>query len=125
MTDICPFAVIKLTLFYCSNCQLKSRIFLLFAACFASLRSILVVDLLGLEKLTNAFGLLLLFQGIAAVLGTPMAGAFMEATASYDASFYLSGSLILLSAVICYPLNAINRWEREKNKEVGKEANIV
>lgn len=45
-----------------------------FPAVFASLRSILVVDLLGLEKLTNAFGLLLLFQGVAAAIGAPLAG---------------------------------------------------
>ena len=44
------------------------------AACFASLRSILIVELMGLDKLTNAFGLLLLFQGIAAVIGSPLAG---------------------------------------------------
>nr|XP_012215074.1 PREDICTED: monocarboxylate transporter 12-B isoform X3 [Linepithema humile] len=79
---------------------------------FASLRSILVVDLLGLEKLTNAFGLLLLFQGVAATVGAPLAGAFMDATGSYEASFYLSGSLILISAVICYPLKRINMWEK-------------
>ncbi|XP_070524610.1 monocarboxylate transporter 12 isoform X2 [Cardiocondyla obscurior] len=81
---------------------------------FASLRSILVVDLLGLEKLTNAFGLLLLFQGVAATVGAPLAGAFMDATGSYDASFYLSGSLMLMSAVICYPLKRINTWERRQ-----------
>ncbi|XP_050589766.1 monocarboxylate transporter 12-B isoform X3 [Bombus affinis] len=82
---------------------------------FASLRSILVVDLLGLEKLTNAFGLLLLFQGVAAAVGAPLAGIFMDATGSYDASFYLSGSLIFLSAVICYPLKRVNVWETKKN----------
>ncbi|KAG7202991.1 hypothetical protein KM043_010123 [Ampulex compressa] len=86
---------------------------------FAALRSILVVDLLGLEKLTNAFGLLLLFQGVAASIGTPLAGAFMDATGSYDASFYLSGSLILFSAVICYPLKRINDWENREQKAVG------
>lgn len=32
-------------------------------AAFSALRSIIVVDLLGLEKLTNAFGIILLFQG--------------------------------------------------------------
>ncbi|XP_020297605.1 monocarboxylate transporter 12 isoform X3 [Pseudomyrmex gracilis] len=84
---------------------------------FASLRSILVVDLLGLEKLTNAFGLLLLFQGVAATVGAPIAGAFMDATGSYDASFYLSGSLILLSAVICYPLKRINTWEKKRREQ--------
>ncbi|XP_043792167.1 monocarboxylate transporter 3-like isoform X2 [Apis laboriosa] len=84
---------------------------------FASLRSILVVDLLGLEKLTNAFGLLLLFQGVAAAIGAPLAGVFMDATGSYESSFYLSGSLILLSAVICYPLKRVNLWETKKNAD--------
>ncbi|XP_043475276.1 monocarboxylate transporter 14-like [Leptopilina heterotoma] len=79
---------------------------------FASLRSIIVVDLVGLEKLTNAFGLLLLFQGMAAAIGSPLAGLFRDLTGSYNASFYISGSLILLSAIICYPLKRINEWEK-------------
>jgi MFS transporter, MCT family, solute carrier family 16 (monocarboxylic acid transporters), member 14 len=49
-------------------------IFGITCACFSALRSIIVVDLLGLEKLTNAFGILLLFQGVAAVIGSPLAG---------------------------------------------------
>jgi hypothetical protein len=32
---------------------------------YISLTSIILVDLLGLEKLTNAFGLLILFRGVA------------------------------------------------------------
>lgn len=87
------------------------------AACFASLRSILLVDLMGLEKLTNAFGLCLLFQGVAAAIGSPMAGAFMDATGSYDASFYLSGSLILISGIMCYPLNMISQWEKKRENK--------
>lgn len=84
-----------------------------------------MVDLLGLEKLTNAFGLLLLFQGVAAIFGAPIAGAFTEATGSYDAGFYLSGSLILASAVMCYPLNYINRREMEKkNKAENKSVPV-
>ncbi|KAK7869035.1 hypothetical protein R5R35_002983 [Gryllus longicercus] len=93
-----------------------ASVFGLAMACFASLRSIVIVDLLGLDKLTNAFGLLLLFQGIAAVIGSPLAGSFMEATGSYDASFYLSGGLILVSAIIIYPLNRVNRWEKARAK---------
>lgn len=64
-------------LFFCviSTYKLNNKIFkILLTACFASLRTIIVVDLLGLEKLTNAFGLLLLFQGVAAVIGPPLAG---------------------------------------------------
>lgn len=112
---------------YVSKCFPFTFVLLLFilcffSACFASLRSILVVELLGLERLTNAFGLLLLFQGIAACIGAPMAGEFFNATGSYDYSFYLSGSLILASAVICYPLNMINRWEKRRLGVVQQKA---
>jgi len=93
-----------------------TSVFGLAIACFASLRSILIVELMGLDKLTNAFGLLLLFQGIAAAIGSPLAGLFMDATGSYDASFYLSGSLILVSAILCYPLKRLNAWEMQKSK---------
>lgn len=53
-----------------------TAIFGMACACLSALRSIIVVDLLGLDKLTNAFGIILLFQGIAAVIGSPLAGEF-------------------------------------------------
>lgn len=40
-----------------------------FLGTYVSLTSVVLVDLLGLKKLTNAFGLILLFQGIASILG--------------------------------------------------------
>lgn len=43
---------------------------------YVGLTSVVLVDLLGLEKLTNAFGLLLLFQGIASLIGPPIAGDY-------------------------------------------------
>ncbi|KAI9554053.1 putative monocarboxylate transporter 13-like [Daphnia sinensis] len=84
-------------------------------ACFASLRSILMVELLGLENLTNAFGLCLMFTGVSATVGGPLASMFFDATNDYDASFYLSGSMILISGILCYPLGYINRWEKRRN----------
>lgn len=44
------------------------------AGAYVGLTSVILVDLLGLEHLTNGFGLLLLFQGVASFLGPPMAG---------------------------------------------------
>lgn len=43
---------------------------------YVGLTSVILVDLLGLENLTNAFGLLLLFQGIASFVGPPIGGEF-------------------------------------------------
>jgi len=99
---------------------LYSCIFGMSIACFASLRSILIVELLGLNKLTNAFGLLCLFQGMAAFVGSPLAGFLRDATGTYAVSFYVAGFLILLSGVMCYPIHIINTWEikRKEKKEI-------
>ena len=43
-------------------------------AVFVSLRSILLVELLGIDVLTKSFGILILFQGIATMVGAPLAG---------------------------------------------------
>lgn len=89
------------------------------------MRSIIAVDLMGIEKLTNAFGILMLFQGLAAVVGTPIAGALYDATNSYDYSFYFAGILITISAILCYPLKIINRWEKKRALEMSKVSPTV
>ncbi|OXA42588.1 Monocarboxylate transporter 5 [Folsomia candida] len=98
-------------------------VFGLAMAFYASLRSILLVELLGLEKLTNAFGLTLLFQGIASILGTPLAGFLYEATGAYHIPFWVAGSFIIFSGVMCYPLNCVKRWEDDRNKKKDKAEN--
>lgn len=94
-------------------------------AAFASLRSILLVELLGLEKLTNAFGLLLLFQGIAALFGSPVAGAFVDATKSYNLTFYVFGGIFAFSGLMCIPLRYLKDWEDKRNeKKAEKEMDM-
>lgn len=41
-----------------------------------SLTSIILVESISLERFTNAYGLLLLVQGIANLVGPPLAGIF-------------------------------------------------
>lgn len=76
---------------------------------YTCLTPIVLVDLLGLKKLSNSFGLVLLFQGIGAVSGPPIAGAIYESTKSYDDSFYLMGACILFSGLMLYPVPCIRR----------------
>jgi len=44
-------------------------------ATWISLTSIVLCDLLGLQKLTNSFGLLSLMRGVASMIGPPIAGS--------------------------------------------------
>lgn len=46
-------------------------------------------------------------------------GWFFDITGSYDYSFYLSGGAILLSGIMCYPLNAIATWEKKYFDDTG------
>lgn len=51
-----------------------SGAFGLFIAANYSLTSIILVELITLERFTNAYGLLLLVQGVANLIGPPLAG---------------------------------------------------
>ncbi|XP_045207405.1 monocarboxylate transporter 13-like isoform X3 [Mercenaria mercenaria] len=96
-------------------------------AVFVSLRSIIVVELLGIDKLTNSFGLLILCQGLSTFIGSPIAGALFDATGNYLASFYLAGVVICLSGLICLPLRRLSRWEkaREDKKMEDQKKNDI
>lgn len=48
----------------------------IFIAANYSLTSIILVEVITLERFTNAYGLLLLVQGIANLMGPPLAGKF-------------------------------------------------
>lgn len=48
-----------------------------FIAANYSLTSIILVELITLEKFTNAYGLLLLIQGVANLIGPPLAGKLL------------------------------------------------
>ncbi|CAB0045224.1 unnamed protein product [Trichogramma brassicae] len=91
---------------------------------FASLRSIIVVDLMGLEKLTNAFGLLLLFQGVGAVVGSPIASAFVDGTGSHTLAFYFAG--FDHHTLGCHLLPVAHRInEKEKRQQALREVPIL
>jgi len=81
---------------------------------YVGLTSVVLVDLLGLDKLTNAFGLLLMFQGIASVIGPPIIGALKDWIGDYDAGFYFAGTMIFLSGAMLFAIPSIQRALKNK-----------
>ncbi|XP_012284043.1 uncharacterized protein LOC105701680 [Orussus abietinus] len=77
-----------------------SGAFGLFIAANYSLTSIILVELITLERFTNAYGLLLLVQGLANLMGPPLAGWLYDITGTYNLSFYLAGFFIALSGAL-------------------------
>lgn len=88
---------------------------------YISLTSIILVDLLGLDKLTNAFGLLILFRGAAAIVGSPLAGAIYDATQTYSIPFFVAGGLFGLSAIFSFSAPAFKRFRKQEEAPVHVE----
>ena len=59
-----------------------------------TLTSVLLVDVLGLDQLTSAFGLLIMFRGLATILGPPIAGAVYRCAVLRSICKYIVYSLL-------------------------------
>uniref|UniRef100_A0A1B6MCW1 Major facilitator superfamily (MFS) profile domain-containing protein n=1 Tax=Graphocephala atropunctata TaxID=36148 RepID=A0A1B6MCW1_9HEMI len=116
-------------------------IFGLAISAYISLTSIILVDLLGLDKLTNAFGLLILFRGAAAIVGSPIAGMVYDATLSYRYPFFMASGFFLLSTIASFiapllkscspqeeppaPGDALTPIDEDEEEEDGEELTII
>merc|ERR1719447_1444707 len=87
-----------------------------FVAAYISLTSIVLVDLLGLDNLTSAFGLLVLYRGVSSMVGPPVAGAVYDATQSYDISFYMAGGFLILASLISFAAQILQKKKKVSEK---------
>ncbi|XP_033169755.1 monocarboxylate transporter 12 [Drosophila mauritiana] len=83
---------------------------------YVGLTSVILVDLLGLDKLTNAFGLLLLFQGIASFIGPPIGGWMYDLTDSYAPAFLMAGLMIAISGLVMFAIPPLQRLQARKSE---------
>ncbi|KAI0225142.1 hypothetical protein LSAT2_023935 [Lamellibrachia satsuma] len=82
-------------------------------ASFISLQSIILVELIGLDMLTNAFILMCLFKGTGCYVGPPLAGWLCDMFPGQQAAFYLSGSAMTLAGLLSFTLRPLaNRKKR-------------
>lgn len=56
----------------------------------------MTTKVVGMDRLTEAYGILMFFGGFSIMLGPPVAGWIYDWMHSYDLAFYFSGSFVLL-----------------------------
>ncbi|KAI6234770.1 MFS domain-containing protein [Aphelenchoides fujianensis] len=84
---------------------------------YVCLTSVVLVDLVGLEKLTNGLGLLLLVQGIATFVGPPIAGQLYDLSKRYDWTFVFCGVCLFVSGLMLFTIPCIRRRRAEGRHE--------
>ncbi|OTF82469.1 hypothetical protein BLA29_003384, partial [Euroglyphus maynei] len=97
-------------------------LFGLFISAYVCLTSVILVDMLGLERLTNAFGLLCLFRGAASLVGPPLAGALFDMTQSYHITFAASGILLIISSIMAFFIKSTG--DRTVEQEPDNECDV-
>lgn len=90
----------------------------IFTAFLSAMRPIVFVKVLGLDKLTNAFGLSAVVIGVGVLSGTPIASALFEMSESFLTAFVLSGVLFILSGLLIILAFHVFSWQelRQTNK---------
>ncbi|XP_048759547.2 monocarboxylate transporter 9-like [Ostrea edulis] len=65
-----------------------------------ALDTVIVVEIVGIDKLANSYGLTMMMQGLANIIGPPVAGLLYDMSGSYDHTFIAGGVFIAFSGLI-------------------------
>ncbi|KAK3529447.1 hypothetical protein QTP70_031094 [Hemibagrus guttatus] len=86
-----------------------------------SITPYMTAKVVGIERLTEAYGILMFFGGFGIMLGPPVVGWFYDWLQSYDLAFYFSGSCVLLGGVQLL-LFALSCWDKTHDSSPKPEA---
>ncbi|CAF1146249.1 unnamed protein product [Didymodactylos carnosus] len=80
-----------------------------------SLLPSIICDVVGLDRYTNAFGILFLFRGVTSIIGPPAAGYVKDATSRYDMAFAIGGAMIIIAACFHFTLGCFGLSKAEQS----------
>ena len=95
------------------------HLFFLFLANYA-LTSPILVNLVSLEQFSNAYGFLLLVQGVSNLLGPPFAGFLYDVYKIWHYTFGLGGLFIVLSGLLLLILPCLRQVKLLGNQRLSQ-----
>ena len=87
-----------------------------------SLTSPILVELVSLEQFSNAYGLLLLVQGISNLVGPPFAGYLYDITKKWFYTFGLGGIFIAFSGFLLLAIPCLKRARRLRQRHCSNNS---
>ncbi|CAF1062959.1 unnamed protein product [Rotaria sordida] len=91
-----------------------------FSGGYVTLTAIVLVDIVGINKLSDAFGVFLLFVGIATAIGTPIVGGMRDAFANFARPFlwpyFIFGTCTVISGIVLFAIPLLQRKKLNDNQ---------
>ena len=78
----------------------------------------LLIKLVGLNCLSQAFGIVSALRGVAAMVGPPFAGLLVDDFLEPGLALYLCGALLVASACICTIASVLNSVHERRDHYV-------
>ncbi|XP_048125034.1 monocarboxylate transporter 9a [Alosa alosa] len=85
-----------------------------------SLTPYITTKIVGLDRLSQAHGILMCFGGFGVVLGPPVVGWFFDWTQSYDLAFYFSGSCVILGGLFLF-MATLPCWDTREARQSANQ----
>ncbi|XP_035660245.1 monocarboxylate transporter 12-like [Branchiostoma floridae] len=82
----------------------------LFGGSCASQTAVFLAEFCGVTRLASAVGIAYGIQGFAILFGPPIAGRLYDVTGNYTVSFYVAGSVVMISVLMVTSLEVHRTW---------------
>ncbi|XP_071086215.1 monocarboxylate transporter 14-like [Haliotis cracherodii] len=94
-----------------------SAFFGIFLGIWLYLQPVVVADIIGVDKLSEGFGLLICLEGVVVFLGSPFAGWLYDFTGDYAISFYVTGALYIVGGSIILLYEVVHMCRRSERQQ--------
>ncbi|CAG5125778.1 unnamed protein product [Candidula unifasciata] len=91
---------------------------------YISQKSVVLVDILGIENMSSSFGLLICFQAMGMCAGPPLSGALRDAFGGFDEAFYLGGCFMVLAGLLMIASNIFLTIKNRRHRSHQKPAKL-
>lgn len=94
-----------------------SFIFGLADGIYNTLGPVLLTDLIGVDRLQNAYGLLMLFDGVALLIGPPIFSFIHEKTQSTTIGFLVAGAFLTCGGLVFFLIPIVEYCEKKRQTQ--------
>lgn len=98
-------------------CAVHTTLYGFFGGAYIALTSIVLIDMVGIEIMPKALGVILLIQGLGAALGQPFEGYIRRISGSYSPLNILNGSLMIFGGILMFIYPLVRNYGKKKNQK--------